>query len=191
MRFTWFVALSLLSGPAMASGPFGVGMGDPITKYRGRPSVTQGAYKITVPKPNDEFESYTALATPKTGICKVWGIGRDHDNDRYGNGVRSAYDRLVKLLTEKYGSGNEISFLRSGALWKDTDEWVMSIKQKERTVAYFWSPTNGSNLPENLVGISLEVNATSSNSSYLDLTYEFANFKSCKAAFATSESDGL
>jgi hypothetical protein len=180
----------VFSGTAMA-GPFGVTMGKPVAIYAGRPSTVKGVYKVTAPQPYSEFESYSVVATASSGVCKIWGIGRDHSNDRYGTDVRSAYDRLKSILDSKYGKSEEFSYLKSGALWKDSNEWVMSIRQKERTVITFWSVKDGPPLPDGLVSISLEIKATSSDTAYIDLTYEFENFKSCKTTLSAQDADGL
>lgn len=184
------LATLLWAWPALA-GPFGVNMGKPVSGYSGRPTSVKGVYSITVPQPNPEFESYSAIAAPMTGVCKVWGIGRDHGDDAYGSSVRNAYERLRGLLDAKYGQSKEISFIKSGALWDKDREWVMSIKQNERTVMAYWLSKDGLALPDGLVAISLTVRATSSSSAYLDLTYEFGNFKTCQQSFSAIESDGL
>lgn len=178
-----------ISSIAMARS-FGVAPGKPVRTYAGKPSSVDGVYKIIVPQPNSEFESYSAVATPETGICKVWGIGKDHDNDRYGANVREAYDRLKAILNEKYGASQEYSYIKSGALWDKPEDWVMSVKENERTMVSYWIMPD-KHAVEGIKSISLEVKAFSSSSAYLDLTYEFENFPLCKKRFNSTEASGL
>lgn len=184
------IATGLLAAPALA-GPFGVSMGQPITGLRPTSTETRNVFRIVAPQPNEEFESYWVVASPETGVCKVWGTGKDHANDRYGSDVRDAYRRIKAVLAGKYGSSDEVSFLRSGALWKDENEWVMSVRQKERTLITYWLGKEGSSLPADIVAISLEVRAVSNDTSYLTLTYEFSNFSRCQAKFRENSADGL
>lgn len=187
--FIWMIC-SVIATPAMSQA-FGVDAGQPVSRYQARPSQTEGAYKIVVPQPNGEFESYTAIAHATTGICKVWGVGRDHSHDKYGSDVKQAYVRLKEVLNGKYGRGQSIEFIRSAGIWTDDDEWVMSIRQNERTHATFWTKEQGAQLPPNVAGISLEIRALDSSTAYVDLTYEFSNFAKCRAAFQAKENLGL
>ncbi|WP_141243876.1 hypothetical protein [Sphingomonas lenta] len=166
-------------------------MGKPVSIYSGKSTSVKGAYSITVPQPNSEFESYGAVATASGGVCKVWGTGRDHESDNYGTSVRDAFNRLRAILDGKYGQSDEISFLRAKALWDAEREWTMSIKQGERTVVAYWTRKNGLALPDGLTAIMLQVKATSSSSAYLNLTYEFENFATCQQNIRAVESEGL
>jgi hypothetical protein len=187
-----FAALTIYFPVVAEAGPFGIDAGSNVSIYSGRPSSVKGAFKIVVPKPHDEFESYTAISTTETGICKVWGVGRNHSDDRYGSSVRDTYQRLKETLEAKYGQGRQFDYLKAGALWKNSNEWVMAIRQNERTLVTYWTVENmGAPLPDGIVAITLEVKALSSDTAYLDLTYEFSNFKRCRAVFAAASADAL
>jgi hypothetical protein len=105
--------------------------------------------------------------------------------------VRDAYDRLKAALIARYGPPSEFDYLKSGSIWREPREWVMAVKQKERRLVAFWSSDSGANLPSDVTGISLEVNAFRSDASYVDLTYEFANFPKCMARFSVADAEGL
>lgn len=189
-RYLMIAVLALMMSSVATAGSFGVVPGKPVRTYAGKPGKVDGVYTIVVPQPNSEFESYSAVATPEIGICKVWGIGKDHDNDRYGADVREAYDRLKALLNDKYGASQEYSYIKSGALWDKPEDWVMSVKENERTLVSYWLMPDKQAV-EGIKSISLEVKAFSSGSAYLDLTYEFENFPLCKKRFNATEASGL
>lgn len=192
MRLSIWFLLVACSGVADAQA-FGVAPGKPISQYSGKP--IQGDpyyYEIKVPEPNNEFESYTAVATPRTGVCKVTGIGRTHQNDDYGSDTRSSFTSLRGRLSQRYGSSHDFDFLRSGAIWKESREWVWSIYKHERTLASFWVPSEGATLPAPLRAVTLEAKSVNpSSGAYLTLTYEFDNFDACKAVIGDGNDAGL
>lgn len=181
----------LLAGFIQVAAPFGVAMGSSVSSYSPKKGATEFTFNVQVPKPHTEFEAYTVVTTPQTGICKVWGVGRNHDNDRSGESVKSSYESLFEALTDKYGQAKSFDFLKSGALWDAQSEWVMAIRQNERHKIAFWSTENGSRLPPEISSISLEVKALDSSTAYLDLTYEFSNFVRCKSIISAKRSDSL
>ncbi len=56
----------------------------------------------------------------------------------------------------KYGKRTKYDYLRSGSIWDEPKDWMMSLRQEERTLALFWSIDNGSVLAEHVSGISLQ-----------------------------------
>jgi len=185
------VGLLLISSPIWAQSAFGISRGQSISTLKIVKKFDSSLYSVIPPAPNFEFESYTVLATPATGVCKISGIGKDHDDDAYGGASQSAFERLESALEEKYGNHKHYDFIRNGALWDEPREWVMAIKQNERFFASFWDAEESSNLPSGLNSISLELLATSSSSSYIKLTYEFSNFDQCKANFSKTDNNSL
>ncbi len=188
----WIAIVALgCSSTALNAQAFGVNMGDPVSKYGGKPTDNRGQYTITVPLPNREFRYYLATATAETGVCKVSGIGQNHENDDYGSGVRTAYDGLRTALTAKYGNPKSYDFLKYGALWKQPREFVWSVFKDERALASYWSTANGSNIPSEIDIIGLSVNAVSSRATYIRLSYEFRNMDRCDAILKSTENQGL
>jgi len=192
MRRLLTLALLCVASTKLDAQAFGVNMGDPVSKYGGK--LTQHGkhqYRITVPLPNKEFESYLAYATPETGICKVSGIGRNYENDDYGTDVRVAYGNLRAALTAKYGNAKSFDFIVSGALWDEPREFVWSILKDERSISSYWDRDEGSNIPPNIAIIGLRVKAVSSRATYISLGYEFTNMDRCEAIARSSENRGL
>lgn len=189
---TTALTISLLTLATDASAQaFGIEKGTPIGSLDILKEVGQFIYSIEVPKPHSEFESYMAFATPEIGVCTVNGIGKDHDNDRYGATVRGAFSNLRGALEKLYGPYTSFDFIKDGALWDDPEEWVMAIHQNERFHAAFWTREDKSDLPEGLSGISLTVKTLSSDKSYITLGYEFDNMSECVRIDESANEGGL
>jgi hypothetical protein len=153
--------------------------------------IEQFYYVVTVPQPHSEFDSYMVKAAPEVGVCTVVGIGRDHENDRYGTSVRRSFSGLNSTLENNYGVNLNFDFIKNGALWDDPDEWVMSIRQNERDYVTFWNDDEGSDMPEGIQSISLTVNALSSYTAYVSLSYEFDNLEECMRIAESQDESGL
>lgn len=187
----WMPLVALLWSQTAVAGPFGTTMGQSIATLNARQASTKNTFTVTVPTPNAELESYTAVATPQTGLCKIWGVGRDHRNDRSGENVRGAFERLKTLLDIKYGAAEKFDFLDRGALWDEPHEWVMAVNKNERKFVAYWTKQNANMLADGIAAISLEVRAYASDIAYLDLTYEYANFARCKELIGAQQAEGL
>lgn len=177
--------------PAAMGQAFGVEMGAPLSALSAGPPLGQGSYDIKVPSPHPEFSSYVAKATDETGVCLVRGIGKVHDNDRFGHAVRDAFAELKQALQTRYGDAYTGDFLREGALWDGPDEWVMAVRKNERVFQAVWDREEGSTLPEDLAEIILNVNANGSDSAWIALQYRFANEKTCSEIVSKAGQAGL
>jgi len=195
MRSLWLLLLLSTVSTQLHAQAFGVQMGVPVVKYQPRVAGNgsdPNVFTITVPEPNSEFEAYLAFATPKTGVCKVVGVGKNHSNDSYGTETTSAFSRFKEALVAKYGNSQDFDFLRSGALWKEPQEWVWSVYKNERIIASFWTRANGAVLPQSVESISLEAKSVNpSSGAYLALNYEFTNFADCKKLMDQHDNSGL
>lgn len=172
-------------------GAFGLEAGQPISSLKILKNVEKNVYVVTVPRPNREFETYIAFATNKHGLCKIFAAGKSYENDRYGSETQSVFSKFKSVLIQKYGKSKDYDFLKYGALWKDSNEWVMSLKQNERSLESFWSRSEVIPWPNSLKNINLSAKATSSDSSYITLAYEFTNFEKCKSDDSQLENSGL
>ena len=183
--------LLFVSATGASAQAFGIEKGTPIESLEVVREVSEFNFSVTVPKPHSEFESYTVFATPEAGVCSVKGIGKDHDNDRYGSSVRSAFTDVSSALTGIYGASKNYDFIKNGALWDGGEEWVMSIRQNERFYSTFWTEDKQSDLPEGLNAISLSVSALSSDLAYIVLGYEFDNMDECIRIRDSQDEGGL
>jgi hypothetical protein len=152
-----------------------------LTGARPSPNDKNVLYAATVPSPNPEFESYHLIVSPTTGLCKIIGVGNTISSDAYGSTVQSHFQNISDALTAKYGTPtNEFDFLKSGSIWDSPREWMMSIRQNERTKASYWGgPEAKSRLPSPLSVIELSVSALDSSDGYLMLVYEFTTSDKC------------
>lgn len=190
MRTILFIGLFALAFPQSSNAQaFGVRMGDSVANYAGTPGSGKGQYKIKVPQPNSEFESYLALTTPETGICAVTGLGRDH-KDAYGSEIRASYNKLKSVLTERYGDVEEYDFLKFKSIWNKPNEFNWGIYKQERTLAAFWkggtSPQN-----ENIESVGMIVKSVNPDSAYISLRYEFRNIDRCMETKNKTDNAGL
>ena len=115
-------------------------------------------------KPNsDYFSKYLVFRTPKTGaVYKVVALQYVYDADQYGNDHRRAFDDLTEKTVAKFGEPeNKYDFLQSGSIWNEPEDWLMSLRKKERHLTWTWE------LPQ----LSITVEA---KPSYVSLTYEFS-----------------
>lgn len=177
----------LLFAPAVSAQAFGIQQGTPISRLNIVEKISPNYYSVNVPQPNDEFESYMVIATPGAGVCKVTGIGKTLDADRYGSQARQKFGSLREALTNRYGEPeHQFDFIRSGALWTGAHEWAASIHQNERTYTSFWT-----NVGNGLDGIELDVSAISLSDTYIVVRYQFSNFGACKAEIDRQNNRGL
>jgi hypothetical protein len=180
LRLAVFVVSLFIASSAQADGPFGMTPGTKINELIIKREVAAGRFSIEVSRGHPEFESYIVTASDTHGVCSITGIGKDYDNDRFGINVREAFDKLRAQMERRYGKGEEVFFLRSGALWDGLNEWVMSIKQNERAHQLSWE--KGTNIADDtfINDILLTVKATSSDTAYLTLQYRFTNIEACR-----------
>jgi len=181
----------VFSATAVSAQAFGIEMSKPLSELEVTDDLGDGFFIVVAPRPHSEFESYVVVATDETGVCMVRGVGKDHDNDRFGLSVRDSYSSLRSALKKRYGKYERVEFLRSGALWDDSDEWVMSIRQNERAHQAVWEEKSGSELSAGLKDIILEVSATSSDTSWIALQYRFDNMDECDRILAEQDESGL
>lgn len=178
------------------AGAFGILEGTPVKSIPGAVPVA-GAPNVydlkVVPKPNSEFEFYSVVATANTGVCKVVGIGKDHDGDINGYDIRDTLSTFKGLLTAKYGESKTIDYIESGSIWGSGNGYfAMSLLKKERTLSVFWSADlPGATLPSGIDDISLDVRGSSSTATYMTLSYEFSNFDECSKAYVDIDNSGL
>ena len=180
-------AISLSSTHAFAQA-FGINQGEKIENLEVVEDLGNFLYQVTPPIPVSGFSAYVVMATPESGACMVRALGDTFERDGFGENIRSRFATLAEILDGKYGKGHTVDILRSGALWKDPDEWVMAIRQNERVFQAEWTI----NSEENGIGdIILTTRARSRDDSFLALQYRFLNIKECENAKSQKDASGL
>jgi len=154
------LGIALCSAPPLHAQQFGLNMGESEAQIRARGVILKPVAKYTfsaarLPSGNSQFDDYGLLITPKSGLCKItaW-ISEIHDSP-YGDSTKDKYNSLYGALVEKYGIAESFDYLRSGTIWRDSRDWMMSLYQDERRLAAFWVSSNGIKLPRNLQNISI------------------------------------
>ncbi|MFN3210293.1 MAG: hypothetical protein ACE369_15050 [Roseovarius sp.] len=189
---THVTALIIACSATTAFGQaFGIERGKAIDDLSVNSDMGNGLFTVSVPSPHPEFEDYVVKAVPEIGVCLVRGIGKNHTNDRYGASVRSAFADLKDALDQRYGDSEVIDHLKSGALWDEENEWVMSIHQNERYFQAAWDEESGSDLPSGLDEILMVVKTTSSDTAWIGLQYRFDNEQDCSDVIAQESQSGL
>ena len=170
-------------GLPLEAGPLqGIDLGDPSDVIGGILSQ----YSVdNPPNPHPLFNFYFVLVHDELGILKITGTGKINENDKYGNAVRDAFDRVVKSLDSKYGANlrhivNEsVSGDRSGiaetydwldpsSSWNREDDFLRALANNDRVLAKFYNLEGH----DPLHNIWVEAEALSSSKSYLTVRYE-------------------
>lgn len=166
------------------SQQFGLNMGESPSQVEARgvilKPVSRYVFSATsLPSGNTLFDDYRLMITPKSGLCKITAWISDITDSPYGDYTRSKYDSLYRALSAKYGNSKSFDFLRAGSIWNKPREWMMSLYQKERSLAAFWDAEEASRLPANLKAIKIQAYAISPSSSMISVSYDFDNVNSC------------
>lgn len=173
---------AVLLVPPVTAGPLGMEQG--MTKAdieRTAKLKPEGPYQFSassLPNGHPDFTDYRLLITPEHGLCKVVAWTSPIRASSYGEEIANTYKRFHAPLTAKYGAGKEYDFLRSGSIWKEPREWMMSLLKKERVLSTYWT-NDQKTLPDNLLSIGLEAVATGMEQGLVNISYEFSNLPRC------------
>jgi hypothetical protein len=178
--------VALSSAGAMADGPFGVTMGDPITKYPSckagdRPAVYRCA---TLPKSHPDAAAYLIMAYPSTGACKVGMVSQIVPVASDGSRLRDKADAIAAQLSKTYGrySGKYDHVANTSLI--EPRYWMYTLNSEDRSYEYYWT---GDGYKNNVESISVLAKATSASDGYVSVWIELKNFKACKAAIEADE----
>ena len=160
-------------GLPLEAGPLqGINLGDPLNVTGIDGSLSE--YSVNPPNPQPLFDSYSVLVHDELGILRIIGIGKKYKNDKYGQAVRSDFDRVVKSLDGKYGVN--LILRKSSSIWniwnRDSDFW-RALKNGERLLVKHYSLEGHDPLSK----ISVEAKAFSPYESYLTVTYQATSFE--------------
>lgn len=181
------------------NGPFGLEEGlskENIEQMIGQPLVlvegTKNLYLTqSMPKENDSFEKYALLISPKVGLCQIRALGRDIATDSFGIALQGKFNDLRDLLNSIYGRGKTSDFLLTGSIWKDPQDWMMSLNKKERALATEWSERSDAMVKSKLIEIDMEARAPSSQSGYIFLQHTFDNNSACQTELENEKKSAL
>ena len=185
--------LALLTTNAFADAPFGLKVGMPLAdviKVSGQPEkLGDNSYSFKkVPIPYAGFSDYLMVITPQNGLCKIVGFGKPIATSVYGDAIRNEFSSTKDSLTSKYGKPEgDYDFLRSGSIWKSSNEWTMSLLKEERILTAAWEPLESNGV----ANIMLKAKAKNLNSGYITLSYELSNIDACSSEKVAKDTRGL
>ena len=193
--FLFALMINLPISPTSAQ-QFGLNMGQTATQIKSsgvkleKTSVDSVWRTSYLPYGNKMFDEYSFLIGTKSGLCKIIAWISRIDDSKYGTTTRDKYTSLQDALNKRYGEGKGYDFLQAGSIWKDNHEWMWSIYKKERVLVTYWTEPNKAE-KSNLKSLKLEVTGTSPETSMINVTYEFNNFRACSAELIETQNNNL
>ncbi|MCM2340111.1 hypothetical protein [Rhodoferax sp.] len=191
------LTISMTTAITAIAGPFGMekGMSLDALQSLGKFSPVESkkfVYRAkTLKQGHPDFEVYSVIITPSQGLCKITAFGKDFDTSSYGLELTSKYKDIKNSLKQKYGNtSQDLDFLMAGSIWKNSNEWMMSLRQKERKLMAMWDKEK-STLNDSLSAILLQAHAVSQTKGYLTLSYEFDNSDACLTELEASINSNL
>ena len=125
------------------------------------------------------FDSSAFAPMQRVVLFDTGKPGRDIHAGAYGSDLQLAFNTISAMVSEKYGPGERFDHLSAGSIWAEPRDWMMGLRQKERTLSALWEAEEGSKIPAPIKGIALEASALSNDTGFLRLSFEFTNFTSC------------
>lgn len=180
-------------------GPFGLEKGLTISDIEAmigeHLSVTDESKNIyrseSAPKNNKNFERYVLMISPTAGLCQVRAIGKNVTTNSFGHQIQSSFEDLETSLKSIYGTPKTLDQLLPGSIWKNSDDWMMSLYKEERYLMSDWHSSEAAPLPNDIENISLQARATGSSSAFLYLQYDFNNLSTCREEIEIGKRDSL
>ena len=184
--------LSLFSvTQGLAQTAFGLTLGQTLPDDA-KAASNNGQYRLTPPKTHSFFPNYSIYYHQDYGICRIIAYGKDNEDDKYGTDAKSQYNRIKRSLNKKYKSNetlketNEYEFLKTNALYKDDDDFAISIEKEDRYHETHWNFKDS-----DLETISLRINSISYQETYIVLNY-YASFETdCMDKIRSVDEDAL
>ncbi len=125
----------------------------------------------TAPKPDANFAGYVVLVPPETGVAKVIGVSKDVTTNSSGELLQNKFNEFRASLETNYGKATVVlDFLMPGSTWNEPSDWMMALLNCERTLLAGWEPD------EQGVSVTETAHATSRETGFVTVTYEFPNF---------------
>lgn len=125
----------------------------------------------SAPAPHEDFQTYVVSVSPSSGIAQVMALSKDITTNVYGEAVKQKFDDVKAALNKHYGDPtNAFDSLGEGSIWTEPTEWMMGLAKAERILSAFWAAPNNTH-------VSLEASASTQESGYLIVKYQYSNFE--------------
>jgi hypothetical protein len=169
------------------AGPFGLEIGmnyDQIKHVSKIEPVSKGndIYEIVPPKVNPDFEIYLVWISKTEGLYYIKAISKNITTSVYGSEIRSKFTELSESLEKIYGKSESMDILLPGSIWNEPNDWMMGLIKKERYLMALWENAKGSNLPDYITSIGINVSPVDTNTAYITMEYELSNNKKAEEA---------
>lgn len=165
---------------SLAAQPFGISMGTPLSDLTVVLREPDGNHYVTPPRTHPLIESPIGVfAAPVAGVCQVTAVSRFARNDRFGGAIRQIFDELRQQLSNTYGESTLTDTIRPGAIWTSAADWVMAIRQSERSYVATWGRRDGPAIRNDVAEVTARVLARSSTESFVLLIFIFTNAQKC------------
>jgi hypothetical protein len=182
MKVIAVAALTVALHTNCAAGPLGLEMGTRLRELQSKIKLkAESPHRfstVTLPDGHPDFNDYHLVVTPQHGLCKLTAYTPLFRTSVYGEELTSKFDRHFNALTAKYGSTQRFDFLKSGSIWNDSKDWMMSLVKRERSLVAYWTDQELT-LPDNLSVIKVEALGFSQESGMIVISYEFKNANDC------------
>ena len=126
-------------------------------------------WEVRNPRTPKDAQIATFILVPGKGLLKVaflWEV----TSNTYGDGVKQKFEELKKILSDKYGEGETIDYLKEDSQWKEPHFWMQTLADKERVLE--WALIGGITKNE-LTGIGISTIGSTAEVAYVTLFYEF------------------
>jgi hypothetical protein len=169
--------------------PFGIRMGLKKEQLHVKKELAPLTFGLVdVPKPHPDFETYVVEISPNSGVCFVKAISKDVVTSVYGTELKIKFGELRSQIETVYGKSNLMEMLRSGSIWRESNEYMMGLLKKERILAASWESKSGASMKAGLAQAFLGASALSQEKGYFSLEYYFDNQSQCETEIKAKKS---
>lgn len=175
MKRLMYVLVLLLACGFVFAGPFGVEMGwfpldfenagIALTEFSKSNNIT--SYYFTPKDSHPSFARYIVRIDSQYGTYDINAKTDSIESSSFGTAVKNEFEEIKDQLAMKYGKPQELDFLMPGSIWKEPEDWMMSLYKEERYLFSFWEEDQNN---PNTIG--LEAIASDRDSAFLELTYQ-------------------
>ncbi len=188
------ILLGIFVFPALGqAAPFGLTQGMTLKELGGKPDpLRDRMYRFeTVPKPHSAFESYVLQIGRQSGLCYIKGVGKNVETSVYGTDLQVAFQVMRDRLVSVYGVPDaERDELLTGSIWREPNDWMMSLLKEERLRFSHWKLANRDDAKD-IQTIFLYATALSTDTGFISVEYYLSNHDQCEKEIANSENDAL
>ena len=164
LKYLLAVAIVMGMVQSVFAGPFGLEMGmtkAEVEKVLGKSLNVKESkdYSYIVGEPSNVVEDSFShdFRVSLVNIHEEYGLVRIvatmvFKANVYGTRLKREYNETKDILTEKYGEGESVEFLREGSIWNRQSDFMTSLSKEERIHGTLWEFFDGdiSNLALNI-----------------------------------------